>query len=499
MNQKLSVKSGFMYFDLQRTVLHNLINKTTDFADEHSMFPGSGLVMACVSGGADSMCLLDALLEISRLRGFGVCVAHYNHMLRGGESDRDEAFVRTHCEIREVPFYSGSGDVRAYAKENGIGIEEAARDMRYGYFFEAALETGAAVIATAHTADDNAETMLLNFVRGAGPAGLSGIPPVRGMVVRPMLKVSRDEVLSYAGERGVSFVEDSTNELDIYTRNRLRRAVMPVLRELNPRLGEAAASAAAVLRADEVYLSGAADEFIKSVENQGNSEFQMTRHSSEFRIPNSEFQMTRLSSEFRIPNSELLALPFAVSSRVIRKLCNGRASYGHVKSVLELCGRDTVNASLSLPGMTVYKEYGNIVFVPGGGAAPGGFDPVYPEDGSRTEIPGTGLFISCKFLTCGDTIYKSLTTFLFQSIDLCGRIAVRPRLEGDTIRLLGHGQTKSLKKLFIERRVPVRKRNLIPVVADDKGVLAVYGIGAGDRAAPVPGSRVLQIDFEEKR
>ena len=519
-----------------------MLSNILDFADEFDMLPETGTVLVCVSGGADSMCLLEALLDISSGRGYNVAVAHFNHRLRGGESDRDEAFVGKQCELRGVPFYSGGGDVRAYAKKQGLGIEAAARDMRYGFFFDIAANTGAVRIATAHTADDNAETILLNLVRGAGANGLSGIPPKRDIVIRPMLRVTREDVMRFIGERDIRFVEDSTNDLEIFTRNKIRRAVMPVLREINPRFCEAAASVSELSRADEEYLSSLADEFIREQLRQcGNNDAECKDSISSPRCPASTDQTPAApSSKFQTPNSklhsadvsagELYNLPFAVSSRVIRKLYGGNLSHKHVRMVLELCGRDGPPAGVSLPGMTVYSEYGRIVF--GRPPCADSFPQVWLSNGDSLTLPGLRLKVSCKavkayaqesgadaqesgadeqksgvtepfadenqpFRGARGTINKSFTSFLFKTEDICGKMTVRSRREGDIIRIFGRNGAKTLKKLFIERRIPARERAFVPVVADDAGVLAVYGVGVGDRAVPQPGDEAFQIIFEE--
>ena len=453
-----------------------LLQNILKFADEYEMLPETGLVLVCVSGGADSMCLLEAMLHISYERGFAVAVAHYNHGLRGDESDRDEAFVRDYCEACGAPFYCGDGDVREHAQSSGQSIELAAREMRYRFFCDMAQTLGAGRVATAHTADDNAETMVLNLARGAGANGLSGIPPVReiapecGYIIRPLLRATREEVMRFVGERGIPFVEDSTNSLDIYTRNKIRHSVMPILREINPKLNENATAAAELLRADEDFISDIADLFI-----------------------------TDCCAGLTADAGDVRQLPFAVSSRVIRKLYGGSLAYKHVRAVLDLCGHDSPSASLSLPGMTVHREYDRIVFAPKRDAEEDGFAQVFPADGDSVIILGAGLKMSCKSVICSDKICKvnkSFTSFLFKSIDICGKIAVRPRREGDSIRLFGNSVTKTLKKLFIERRVPARQRPYIPVIADDAGVLAVYSLGVGDRAAPVPGDAALYIEFE---
>ena len=180
------------------------------------LLPREGLILCAVSGGADSMYLLARLMEL----GYTVAAAHYNHGLRGGEADRDETFVRGFCAARGVVFVSEKGGAAAFAAEQGMSVETAARTLRYDFLERTADALGAAVIATAHTADDNAETLLLHLARGTGLKGLGGIPPVRGRVVRPMLHVTRAEIEEYLRAHGIDYVTDSTNASDEYARCR---------------------------------------------------------------------------------------------------------------------------------------------------------------------------------------------------------------------------------------------------------------------------------------
>jgi len=302
---------------------------------------------------------------------------------------------------------------------------------------------------------------------------MSGIPPVRGKVIRPLLHVSRDEIMAFLEEREIPYVEDSTNDLDIYTRNKVRRSIIPLIREINPRFSEAACSAAELFRADEDFIGDIADLFVLDC-------------------------CIGLTANA----ADLAVLPFSVSSRVIRKLYGGNLSFNHVKDVLLLCEGDNPSASISLPGMTVYREYDRVIFDAEPKQNEDKFAPVYPTMGNSFIILGPGLKITCKSIIYSDSINKcgintSFTSFLFKSVDICGKIAVRPRREGDSIRLSGQGGTKTLKKLFIEKKIPVRKRAFVPVISDDEGVLGIYGLGIGDRAVPGPGDQAVQIDFEE--
>ena len=275
-------------------------------------------VLCAVSGGADSMYLLHRCLEGAAENGFGVCAAHYNHCLRGEESERDEAFVRGECARLGVDLRVGRGDVSGYAASHGMGTEEAARTLRYTFLEQAADELLADTIATAHNADDNAETVLFALARGSGPRGLAGIPPRRGRIVRPMLGVTRAEIERYLDSHGIEHVEDSTNASLDYSRNRIRALVMPVLRGRNPGFAEAAQRSSALLRADDEYLDSLARDFLA-------------------RYP-----------QGRVKASELAGAGWSVASRVVRMMAPRALELRHVEAVLALAKSGT--GSADVPG-----------------------------------------------------------------------------------------------------------------------------------------------------
>ena len=273
--------------------------------------------LCAVSGGLDSMCLLTMAVQWGQAQGRRVAAAHFNHQLRGGDADRDERFVRDWCAAHAIPFFAGRGDVRAKAEREGLSVEEAARTLRYAFLEEVRQREGFDCILTAHHADDSAETMLLNLLRGTGLRGLTGIPPVRGRIRRPLLGMTRAELARYAEAHHVPHVEDATNEKDDMTRNLLRHRVMPVLRAANPRAVENMARTAALLAADEAALHEAAEILLKKAEL----------------VP---------GVSAALPVSALDSTPEAVRSRAVQiaiAAVAGREKdigYLHVHSVLEL-------------------------------------------------------------------------------------------------------------------------------------------------------------------
>ena len=223
-----------------------MLSKLRSFVKEHNLITRGDRIVCAVSGGADSMALLWAMYLLKEEWELDLSAAHFNHRLRGEESDRDEQFVRDFCEGYGIPLYVGSAQVVAGEK----GLEAAARDARYAYF-----STLPGKIATAHTADDNAETLLMHRVRGTGLKGLGGIAPIRGNLVRPMLSLTREDVENFLDEYAVSYISDSSNGTDQFLRNRLRHHVMPLLKEENPRLAENLSAMALRLRLDEEALT----------------------------------------------------------------------------------------------------------------------------------------------------------------------------------------------------------------------------------------------------
>ena len=405
-------------------------NRLLKFAREQNLIAPGDTVICAVSGGADSVAMLFALYLLREKLGITLEAAHFNHNLRGEESLRDETFVRELCARYEIPLHVASGEIRPGKK----GLEAAARDARYAF-----LESLPGKIATAHTADDNAETILMHLVRGTGLKGLGGIAPQRGKLIRPMLGITRREVEDFLAEWHLPHVEDSTNETDAFLRNRLRHHVMPLLAAENPRIAENLSQMALRLREDEACLS------------------QLSRYET-------------------LPEVETLrTLPSAVRSRMLERFLkeNGvrEPEDVHIAQAEALVFSDSPSASAAFPGgVTLSRQYGHLTANPTGEA----FTPVTLTCPGSAEA--AGIRITCE--PAGELAQSENLLTVCPS----GKISIRPRQTGDKIRL--SGGSKSLKKLFIDRKIPAADRERIPVVCDETGILGVYSIGVNlERAA----------------
>ena len=417
-------------------------------------------VLCAVSGGADSMCLLH-LLHTS---GIPLVAAHYEHGIRGAESLRDMEFVRGFCEEQGIECVVGHGDVPSYAREHGLGIEEAARKLRYAFLETVADERFCEWIATAHNADDNAETLLLALCRGTGAAGLRGIPARRGRIVRPLLSVMRREIEQYLEENAIPHVEDSTNGCDDFSRNLIRHQVMPVLRQLNSDCVSAMQRAAVLVARDDDCLEAQAAAFIAS-EFDGES----------------------------IPCDRLNALHPAVSSRVIRRLCDHALSMEQTERLLELARRSE-RLDADVAGQRVRVEQGRMYFRPVRSVS---IPPRELVIGERTEIPEAGYVISAELTDYSGEINDLFKTFYLKYEKLYGRVFITGRRDGDRLRPIGRGCTKTLKALFTEAHYTQRQRDETLVLRDDGGVLAVLGLAAEERTRCSPGDRALKITLEK--
>ena len=405
-----------------------------------------------LSGGADSVMLLLYLTYLRAKKDFPLLAVHVNHGIRGEEADRDERFSRDFSKALGVEFVSVRVDVPSLARERGIGLEEAARNARYSIFSDIISgRNDISTIAVAHNADDNFETVLMNMLRGAGTRGLSGTPPVRDNIVRPLIYLRKPEIASALLENGFEFVTDSTNESDDYTRNYIRHNIVPSFDLLTDSLSSSVARLSKNLREDDDCLFGLATAFCEKYSNGC--------------IPQDALKELHPSLFFR-------ALSIYASDAL-----GASIERVHAEAIRECLMRGG-DFSISVSGATFVMSSGF-----------GGFYTDVPcfdrefEFGlqmGENGIPEYGAVVEItdnknKFST---NVYNKSTQADLTSAIIVGDLFVRNKKDGDAY-FFG-GMTHKLKKMFNDRKIPLKDRARIPVLCDAKGVVWVPGFGVRD-------------------
>lgn len=440
-----------------------LTDKIRSLISAENMLSTGDCVVCGLSGGADSVCLLLAMKGLAEELGITVEALHVNHCLRGAESQRDEDFCRELCGRLAVPFTAVSCDVKGFAEQHSLSTEEAARKLRYGIFAE---YSQGKKLATAHNADDNLETMILNLVRGTALKGLSGIPAVRGNIIRPLLTVTRREIESFLSEQGQSFVTDSTNLSDDYTRNRIRHRIVPLLCELNPSAAVTAARSAAALREENAFIESETDR-AEAECRCGNTFTGLARYPAVIR----KRCAARLLSENAVPYScdRLCAAD---------KLIVGGGKL-NVSGDRYLVSDGRTFSLETIPGRTEIPEL-SAELVPGANS-------IFPEKELICEV------LLCDNLKKAEPVNKMLTYYLLDYDKIIGRAVIRNRRNGDRIRLAGRDFTSSVKKL-INEKIPAKERPLLHFIEDECGTILAEGLGIADRVRPDGSTRrVMKI------
>lgn len=339
-------------------ILKEKIKKTIA---RYNMLSKGDTVLVGVSGGPDSMALLYLLMDIKDEYGISLKIAHLNHGFRE-EAAEEAEFVRERAVFLGLEAVLRFIDVPAIKEREGLSSQEAARDARYAFFEEAAVETGANKVALAHTSDDQAETVLIRLLRGSGPLGLSGIPAIRGqrsgvmgqqpIIIRPLIDCSRREIEGFLSERNIPFVTDSSNLKMDYMRNRVRMELIPFLEGYNPNIKETLTRTALLARQDNQFLDMEADKIYKALSIR---------------------QAAVGSQEITMDFKAIRGLHPAIASRVIRNVIEGvkgdmkRISFQHIAEILNLMDLGEGRWSLHLPDVTVSREHDKLIFKRGKG------------------------------------------------------------------------------------------------------------------------------------
>ncbi|MBI5491334.1 MAG: tRNA lysidine(34) synthetase TilS [Deltaproteobacteria bacterium] len=457
--------------------MREVIRKFRANLTEYRMLSEGDIVVAAISGGADSMVMLHLLNGLRKDLAIEVVVAHLNHNLRGRESLRDFDFVKAAAGRLGMRF-AGRTLKKGALKAGRISLQEAAREKRQRFLLSIAKKYGAKRIALGHTANDQAETILMRLIKGSSLSGLKGISPKRDAFIRPLMGITRAEVEAFAKKNGIKYVVDSSNLTTKYLRNDVRLKLVPYLkRRYNPNIIETLSRTAAVLREE--------DDFIGSEAEKAYSRAILSR----------EEGVVTLSREV------LSRLHKAVLARVLLKAtgslaANPEAYGGHFKSFSDIVNGKDPSASLKLPGrLRVIREYGKVIITTGKEDAKKPFKAVMLKAPGVTRING-GYFIAEVIETVPETLEKGERVAYFDAAVLGLPLRVRPFMPGDRIAPFGMKGHKKVKDLFIDKKVPLRERGSIPLVTSDKDVLWIAGVRRSDLfKAEKGGGRALRVEW----
>ncbi len=428
-----------------------MLEKVKKTITDYAMFPKGGKIVVGVSGGVDSMALLQILCRLREEMQWQLLAVHVHHGLRGEEADADAAFVEQFCREKGVFCAVKRIDVRAEAKKSGLGEEETGRLLRYAIFNEFAGADGQ--IAVAHHQKDQAETLLMRLCRGTGMTGLVGMLPVRENICRPLLFCSREEIEDYCRAEGILWQEDATNQQELYTRNKIRLKVLPLLEEIHPRAEKHIAQTASLLAAEEDYMEQQAELCEQAV------------------------RLDAPTGEIRLQRSALLALHPAMRRRVLRRgmqsFLSAEPSFIQLQALEDLLEKQSGKRRSFSGGVYAENRYDVLVLFRETAPKEEGFSFALPVSGEG-EVAEAGLCYRIWQSKESVEISQDICTNVFDYDKIRESLFCRTRRTGDFIRL--KNGRKKIKDVFIDEKIPKEERDRLPLLAMGQEILWIPGI-----------------------
>ncbi|MBR6322437.1 MAG: tRNA lysidine(34) synthetase TilS [Lachnospiraceae bacterium] len=425
---------------------------------KYEMVSPGGCVLVGFSGGADSVCLLDSLNSLKEELGIHVCALHVHHMLRGAKADADAVFCREFCRERGIPFTLRYADVKAQANLSGESVEEAARTLRYRLLEEEARACGADRIALAHHRNDSAETVLFHLIRGSGLRGLSGIPPVRGNIIRPLIETGRPEILRDLEARGLKHCEDESNDSDDASRNLIRHYALPALSSVRYDAAEKIAETGRYLAEADEYLTKQAEKLLAA--HSANEDFAI--------------DAALLAGEEQVMREYLVSTFLRAHGFPMKDV--GRT---HLAAAAALSEKSVGRRADFPGGYCAVRSYDGVCFVQKGekdrkDPAPENDEGNAPENASEDAISGKTLVIRVFFAENPQIFPRKEYTKWFDYDKIKNQPVLRTRQPGDRIST-APGTHKKLKDWMIDEKIPQALRDSVLLVADGSDIMWAVG------------------------
>jgi len=471
-----------IFLELDVKAEKETIKQVRNTITKYNMIRRGDLIVVAVSGGPDSVCLLNVLHELKDKLGIELVVAHFNHGLRPGEDEAETRFVESLALSYNLPFEEKR--VNLSIKAGNSSFEEMARHARYVFLEEVKERLAAQKIAVGHNLNDQAETVLMRLLRGSGPSGLAGIPPCRDKgIIRPLIEISRDKIESYLDGRGLTYVTDSSNLETRYLRNKIRLDLLPRLEKYQPRIVELLGQTAEIMRNDEAWFEIKAADWVKTKAK------------------------IKIDSEIHFPLSSFIKLPYALKNRVVRyaiKMTGGNlrgVSLRHIEAINQVAIGKKPQAQINLPnGLTVKRVYNKMVFITAENKEPEGFN--YSLDGPGTfYLKALGCTISLKEVEdrALPEKFKSPWTAFLNADQIQYPLNVRNFRPGDRFVPLGMIGHKKLKDFFIDLKISSKARNHIPILIYEKTIIWVCGLRIDDRfKVTTDTKKILKVTFNKR-
>ncbi len=443
-----------------------LLDKMRATIKKHNLIESGDSIICAVSGGADSVCLLHAMLALRSEYNLKIYIANVNHLIRGEESDRDSEFVKKIALAADLQIFYREYDVVNIAKKRKIGEEECGRELRYAFFQEIAEQLDGAKIATAHNLNDNAETVLFRLARGTAAQGIGGILYKRDNIIRPLLDVSRKEIEKYLRNNSLSWCEDSTNATPVYARNKLRLEVMPYLREISSGAEEKIVSAARLIAEDNEFINSYAEQELKKC------------------FVKNEF---KLSSFYNLAN----ALKRRIAFSVLSDWGVGEITADKIDGFIEFTQAE--NGKIFDINALFYaqKSYDKLLLCD------------RREKKELNEILNKEQSISCDGWKLSSIVIEGIVrksgnnTAVFDADKLELPLEVTYRHDGDRMSVKGLSGTKKIADIFTDEKIEINKRDFIPLVKKNGEVVFLCGLRQTDKYAVDENTeRCLIISYE---
>ncbi len=458
-------------------MLHDFFNRFEAFTRKHQLISDNDKIIVGVSGGIDSCVLLDLLMELKSRRHLEIAVAHINHRLRNDESDGDEAFVKSLCDGYGIECFVHAADTRAQMVEHKASLQVVAREIRYKYFETVRILKNFTRVATAHNANDNAETILFNLLRGSGANGLGGIPVKRGDIIRPLIFAQRNEIEQYAKLKSLRHREDSSNLKNYYTRNIIRHKILPEIQEkVNPGVIGTLNRAGEIFQQLGHFITNEVDILYQNISKRFDDE-------------------KLVLDIFKLKNS-LLFIQENILIMALKEFVRGEVDFAKIHSLMDLIHSETGSAVEVGNDVIVYRDRHNLVFIR---------HPKEPAEFIAEIIPGKKyefeeFYFSSEVVERKDVHFSLSPVVEFVDADLAGEaLTLRNWHPGDWFMPLGMGGRKKISDFLVDSKIPVYQKNSVLVLNNRDGIIWLCGLRVDDRFKLKDETRrILRIEFGYK-